>query len=295
MNDLSTVLFSIPVHERPDIVRDQIQNIRSFCPDSIICLHVSRCVGDDIGAFQMLAQEQDVLVNPKQMDTGNGHSGIFHVHCSNFRFAQKEAKPFYAIALLSSNELLIRHGLEKFIQERKVGCQTVLADGTANWHLFREDMRQELLKVGFLGHLGLDTYFGGQAEGQFFRSAIFEHIVEIYEKFFPADHPPGFEAEEIIPSSVIASFALQGVNISSPITLCDYCHALKITPELISKIRGGRGIIYAPKYTGMLASPHIGWSSFHNIFSVKRVPREDCDLRRFIRSIGHEDKRVMAA
>lgn len=286
MSDIRTVLFSIPVHERPEIVRDQIRNIKAFCPDSVVCLHVSRSAGDDITAYLNVAKEEGALVNPNRLDTGNDHSGIFHVHCSNFCFVRDEGVPFYAITLLSSNELLIRTGLEDFIQERRVGCQTVLAETTANWHLFRYDLLEKLRGNGFLQHLGVDTYFGGQAEGQFYRAEIFEIIAKAYTDFFPSDLPPGFEAEEIIPPTVIASLAAQGANISAPITLCDYCHDLQITSDLIMKIRGGRGVIYALKFRGMLASPHVGWSSFDNIFSVKRVPREECELRKFIRDLG---------
>ncbi|MBM3268774.1 MAG: hypothetical protein FJZ01_14125, partial [Candidatus Sericytochromatia bacterium] len=34
--------ISIPVHEQPAVVLDQIANIRHFAPDALVVLHVSR-------------------------------------------------------------------------------------------------------------------------------------------------------------------------------------------------------------------------------------------------------------
>jgi hypothetical protein len=35
------IVFSIPVHENPSVVKNQIENIFKFVPGSIVVLHIS--------------------------------------------------------------------------------------------------------------------------------------------------------------------------------------------------------------------------------------------------------------
>ena len=39
---MPTLLISIPVHESPDVVDDQIANVLAMNPESLVVLHVSR-------------------------------------------------------------------------------------------------------------------------------------------------------------------------------------------------------------------------------------------------------------
>ncbi|GBR51697.1 hypothetical protein CSR02_14485 [Acetobacter pomorum] len=290
------ILFSIPVHERPDIIRDQALNILKFCPNSVVVMHLSKGVNndDDLALFKMAIEGlEGVILNADEgyrVDTGDGHSGIFQAHYANYLLAEKLGIDFSTICLLSSNELLIKSGLEDYTAQHHIGCQTVLSDPTSNWHLFNRDLLSRLQSVGFLDDLEISQfYFGGQAEGQFYRKDIFKKMATIFRNFFPRSRPAGFETEEVIPPTIVANLTVDGgkeMMPVPPITLCDYCHDLSITPKLIEKIRSGWGVIYAPKKNGMLVSPHIGWPSFKTIFSVKRVPREECEIRSFIRSLA---------
>jgi len=45
------ILFSLPVHERPDILAGQIDNIRYFCPNAVICLHLYQVVTEGLEGF----------------------------------------------------------------------------------------------------------------------------------------------------------------------------------------------------------------------------------------------------
>lgn len=101
---MSRVLFSIPVHERPDIVRDQIENIQHFCPNATVCIHVSAAAAAQMRVFERYCDLPNVLVNPNSFETGLG-TGILHTHVSNFEYSILQGVDFDKVVLLSSNEM----------------------------------------------------------------------------------------------------------------------------------------------------------------------------------------------
>lgn len=280
---MTRILFSLPVHEKPEIVRDQVENIRYFCPDSIIAIHISEGASEQKEEFRKACKFDNVLINPSSYETKWCH-GLMHTHVSNFIYAHERGSSFEKIVFLSSNEMLIKHGLNEHVAKYAMGCQTQIYDATANWGGFRTDVMSDRGMRKFLDGLELPHYFGGQAEGQFYNSRIFARMARLFIDNFPMG-PCGFPSEEIIPPTVAAQLAIGGINFALPITLCDYCTNAEISPELIEQIRLGRGGFYARRIPGSLRSPHAGLSELKGVFSVKRVAREDCELRRYIRGL----------
>lgn len=82
------ILFSIPVHEKPEVVLDQINNFLHFNPDCCIVLHISsgfRFDSDHIsedGFFSALGDIDRVYVNPNRLRSGL--EDIIQCHISNF-------------------------------------------------------------------------------------------------------------------------------------------------------------------------------------------------------------------
>lgn len=280
---MNTILFSLPVHERPDIVRDQILNIKKFCPDAIICIHVSKLVEAEKYEFEKQCDFDDVYINDVSYETRHG-KGLLNIHVANYEYAAKRNVKADKIAFLSSNELLIKPGLSTFTSSYVLGSQTEIYQDSADWHLFRPQVRDDQRVQNFLKLLELPVYFGGQAEGQFFNVDIFEKIAELYKACFGMGIA-GFETEEIIPSTFAARLCISGSRSALPITLCDYCSNISINEQLINYVRAGSGSIYGLKVPRALRSPHIGSFVMDNIFSVKRVPRTECELRTFIRDL----------
>lgn len=280
---MSRVLFSIPVHERPDIVRDQIENIQHFCPNATVCIHVSAAAAAQMRVFERYCDLPNVLVNPNSFETGLG-TGILHTHVSNFEYSILQGVDFDKVVLLSSNEMLVKDGVGDFVSGYSHGAQTEVCDKSVDWHLFHSPVRDDVRVKGFLKKLGLPLFFGGQAEGQFFSKKDFSHIHRLYTEFFPMG-PCGFVVEELVPPTFGAYLCMTGKNAAQPITVCDYCTNLPITEDVITQVRSGIGSLFAMKIPRTLRSPHHGVSSLASIFSVKRVPREDCDLRRVIRGL----------
>lgn len=281
---MSKILFSLPVHERPDIVRDQIENINYFCPDSLIIIHVSTGATVDKDEFRRHCDSANVLINPTSYET-IWSGGIMHAHIGNFTHAVDSGVDFDTVMLISSNELLVKHGLSDYVSRYEIGAQTEVFDKSTDWGVFRDDFLNSPAMQGFLKYLGLPLFFGGQAEGQFMSRKIFANLVRAYAAGgFPMG-PVGFPIEEVILPTVAARYSMTGTDIAPPITFCDYCTNLSLSEEVIEQIRSGKGALFGKRVPKTLRSPHIGASVLQGVFAVKRIPREDCDLRRYVRSL----------
>lgn len=282
------VLFSLPVHERPDIVRDQLENIQHFCPGAKVCIHVSGLVAHERHLFESACDLPDVFVNPNSRETGHS-TGLLHAHISSFEHALSLGVEFDKVVLISSNEMFVRRGAMEVIANFEIGAQTEIFDAAGGWHLFRQDIAEDERMRGFLKRLGLPVYFGGQAEGQFFSKEIFQLIADLYTQFFGIE-PCGFESEEVIPATVAARFCMVGRAATLPLTLCDYCTITTMSEDLVEAVIRGEGSLFAMRYPRNLRSPHFGSSVLGSVFSVKRVPRTECDLRTFIRGLKNAER-----
>jgi hypothetical protein len=271
------------VHERPDIVRGQIENINYFCPGSLIVIHISAGATASRDEFERFCDFENVFINPDSYDTV-WSAGIMHTHISNFIHVLNLHEDFDKFVLISSNELFVKHGLQEFISQYEIGTQMEVYDPATDWGVFRQDFLESPEMQGFLSALELPLFFGGQAEGQFASKKIFAHVTKHYIANFPMG-PFGFPLEEVILPTVAARYSMTGTDAALPITFCNYCNNADLSPELIDHIIKGTGTIFARRVPRALRSPHIGESVLRGVFSVKRVPREDCELRRYIFSL----------
>lgn len=280
---MTKILFSLPVHERPDIVKNQIENINYFCPGSTIVIHVSEGSLSLLDEFKENCQFDNVFINPQSLPT-IWSAGIIHTHVSNFLYALQREINFDYVMITSSNELFVRHGLGDYISKYEIGSQTEVYDQATDWGVFREDFFNRDDMQNLMKALGLPTFFGGQTEGQFATRNVFMQIAKVYTDNFSFG-PIGFPIEEVVLPTFAARYGLLGHTIGLPVTLCNYCNNLQIDQNVVDQIRIGKGAFYARRVPRTLRSPHIGSSVLDSIFSVKRVPREDCELRRYITSL----------
>jgi hypothetical protein len=280
---MTRILFSLPVHERPDIVEGQLANIRYFCPDSIVCLHVSLAYKGDFADFTRFAQLPGVLVNPHRLASVYG-TGLFHLHVANYIHAKQYYPEVDRVGLIASNELLVRPGLEAHVQNYAAGAQVEALDRQTDWHLFHRKVEQDPKVMALLSHFGLPTVFGGQAEGQFYEDGMFVEMAKAFVRFFPLE-PYWFETEELLPQTMMMALLNRTSRVSPPFTLQNYSHAFEINEPLIAQIRRGHGYIFAPRHPQRLRSVHMATDDLSSVFSVKRVPREACALRDHIYSL----------
>ncbi|MGL5625286.1 hypothetical protein, partial [Cetobacterium sp.] len=74
--------ISIPVHEKFDVILDQINNINYFLKGTMIILHLSKSFEIKDEEIKILESFGNVYINSERVSTKWGH--ILHAHISNW-------------------------------------------------------------------------------------------------------------------------------------------------------------------------------------------------------------------
>ena len=182
-------IFSIPVHEKTEVVIDQIINCKYFAPDCGIVLHLSK--GFDFEHsfhsrkefLSILKTFDNVFVNPTSFDTM--WADIVQTHASNFKYVSSVAD-FKYFSLIASNELFVRSMPEVIAPNYDISC------GYSRW-IDEEDNRgwHEYVKNDVYIHRIVE-YFNGDAsdicrsqiEGSVYSRKMFGEIVEVIDRFY---------------------------------------------------------------------------------------------------------------
>jgi len=323
------IAISIPIHESMDCVVDLVENIRHYEPNSYLILHASKIFSSF--EAEKLKPYENVFINPKRNPTG---LGLLTHHISNFKFLQKHVS-FDSFVIMSSNEMLIKYGLEEHVKKYKNGFQATFRHQRPTWHLFNRFQNaghkwsdQAPQDFDFVknpeyitwesdcpdncpdnphGHqmkalmkqLGLKEIIGGQTEGQFYETGIFEQISEIYHKIWGFDnHVAGYETEECVPMMVAKTILKsKKEKQTAPITLQNYTQYIDFNKNFIEKVKQDdfQLDLHDNSNPGCLCSAHLpptlycpnheNWSNSKYIYSLKRIPRRHDDpIRKLIRS-----------
>ena len=84
------IIFSIPIHEKLEVVLDQVYNFKCFNPKSAIVFHISKGFNyQDSHITKSRFEEEikqigDVYINPESVRTG--FADIIQAHISNFKY-----------------------------------------------------------------------------------------------------------------------------------------------------------------------------------------------------------------
>ena len=276
--DSSDLLFSIPVHEKQDIINNQIENILNYNPNSKIILHVNK----SFKSFNnYLTNYNNVYISSIRLDYEYA-KGLLLIHINNFLEAVKLNINFKYFIILSSNEMFIKYGLIQYIEKYKNGLQIVKFDKNIDWHNFHKNIEKDNNIINMLSELNLTTIFGGQTEGQFYEKYIFHKISDIYLKYFGRKELNNFETEEIIVQTIFKSF---NIEHTKPFKLQNYSNNLIFDVIFIDNIINNNIIIPENNIKTTLVSPHVN-SNSSSIFSIKRIERSFNNIRDHISRKG---------
>ena len=264
------IAISIPIHESMDCVVDLVENIKHYEPNSYLVFHVSKHFSS-FDANKIVCN--NVFINPNKNPTNYG-SGLLAHHISNFLFLRKQVD-FSNFVIMSSNEMLIKHGLANHIKKNKNGFQATFRHQRPTWHLFNrfqlpghkwgdqgpndfdfvknpeyltwESDCPENCPENIHGHqmanlmkeLNLKEIIGGQTEGQFYETDVFHQIVEIYIKIWGLEnYTIGFETEECVPMMIAKTILKKRKEKqTAPVTLQNYTQYIDFNKNFIEKIK----------------------------------------------------------
>ena len=179
-------MISIPVHEKTEVVIDQIVNYKHFCPHSGIVLHISKSFNykDSFHTEKeflfILSTFENVFVNPTHLDTG--FADIVHTHVSNFDYVSKIVD-FEYFCMVASNELFVRNMPE--IVDCDINCGKGQTEKATNWAWYNHTFNDNYLKniLDYLNGTKSDVKFS-QIEGSFYKKDIFEGISDVINRMY---------------------------------------------------------------------------------------------------------------
>ncbi len=271
--------ISIPVHEQPDVVHDQIRNIRRFVPDALVVLHVSRTFSyrgaEDVSKMQALADLEGVHVNPLQLPTAWGD--IAYLHVANFKYLAG-VETFDLFAIHASNDAFVQGGLADLAAPWYAGVKAmVLSDAWVHTRAARAD--QPLARM--LAHLGRDEVVCAQAEGTFYRADLFREMVALIDAFYDyqAINAPLCREEVYFPTLALQMLDLAGGSetvLPHTYVYSGVVHAAELGPAQVDAIR-----------SGALRDGELPY------FAIKPVRREiDNPLRTYLRDLRDRQAEV---
>lgn len=253
-------VISIAVHERPDIVVDQLLNIRHFFPNALIVLHISKAFNDAESKFKLLDllrflnRFPDLILNPSRLETRWGD--ILHVILSNFHLVSNYSFKYFII--LNSNELFVRRGVNEYLSHYDAGMfqgyHTVFLrneSAESKTAFFAATISDQALEK-IMHEVGSNEIHLSQPEGLFFKKEIIASMVEIIDRYY--DHSLQssiYPREEAYFSTIISSplFCKKNLKIGKNISyrLGTYNNGWNVTVHDVKYYSNRSGNVFALK------------------------------------------------
>jgi hypothetical protein len=185
------IVFSVLVHEKTEVVLDQIHNFQKFNNDSAVILHISRKfklgIGSEICKFREL---DNVYINPVSFDTGIGDNSQLYAHMENISYALALPIDFEYIALHASNDMFVSKGLFSYIGKYEAGTDNAQIDAGSSWQQSRSAFGdRELKKLSKQFDINKFSLRGSQVEGTFMKREIAIKVLNLYSSFKPGKSP----------------------------------------------------------------------------------------------------------
>jgi len=309
----SRLYISLLVHEKPEVILDQLKNFRRFAPGAIIVMHVAKAMvlTEEIAAsFTALG---NVHINPERVATNA--TTLLQPHQLNIRYILGlNPNEHDKIAFHASNDMLVRPGVEEHLQAYDAGYYNDGILDLKNEPLIANAAYADQAFMRLCKEAGVETLIKTQIEGAYFQIRHLRPALALIDAAgFDWTIRRGYYAEEIVISTLVhAQLNGTAARIGRPYILSEVSLLMKyidlrhrilgynmaakilgrilrvlgpksITPNLVGAIRKGKLGIYRfyQKANGVVRF------SEEDSFGVKRVEREiDNKLRAYIRRLA---------
>lgn len=195
-----SILYSIPVHECEECIKQICDGILFFDNDAIIVLHISD--SQSIDFFKSYSDR--ILINKKQFATNWGWD-LAKVHVSNYLYVKNNFNfDISHVIFLSSNCLMIKNPKD-FIKDYDIGfsefVESYLNPNYKNikegWYKRTPPIIEEDYQIGWGGpflnderylkileELNSDKKYGCMIDGCYVKSYIMDKMCYFYNKYF---------------------------------------------------------------------------------------------------------------
>lgn len=195
------IYISLLVHEKPEVIINQLENINKFYVNCEIIIHLSKSSEISNDALEKLIRNKDinnVIINKERKNTLWGNVILGHI--SNINLI-KNIGGKGIIVFHASNDMLISKGVQDYVlKTRRAFNKRLLMPGGYWWpaHLVFQDK----VFVDFVNSFGSGAIFGSQIEGSFYETDILFEIVKLIEKHNLIQSDLHYTREEIFFSTI---------------------------------------------------------------------------------------------
>nr|WP_315540617.1 hypothetical protein [uncultured Haemophilus sp.] len=191
------IYISIPVHEKPEVVVNQMQNFARYLPEAKVVLHVSKGAKFSVNELEDVLKKANIsnaLVNPKQVETKWG--SIIQAHLANIRYIIQQGDAEKVI-FHSSNDMLIMDGLSEYLQDKKNIFHLRKCTSDSLWWVARRALKDNEISTFFNNEI-----YASQIEGSMYDISLLKSLVHnIDNRDLILDSEFFYPREEVIFSS----------------------------------------------------------------------------------------------
>lgn len=211
------IVVSIPVHEEPDVVKNQIENFKKYIKDVIIVLHVSKSFFENY-SVDKIGTYPSVYINPTHLDTK--WASIIQTHLSNFRYICTQLDFDYFV-LHASNDMYIRAGFNEYISHFDAGFNIrKVINRNSHWWPGNLALKDTQLKQA-MNACGQTMIIASQVESSFYKKSLMKQIADIIEIYYdPTVENLVYPREEVY-FSTIASKLVSWNNVGCVTTFSE--------------------------------------------------------------------------
>lgn len=310
-------IISLLVHEKKDIVLDQLNNIRKYFPSAKVVIHVSKSSSFSISELENYLKNKvdNYYLNPNQTQTNWG--GIITAHFLNIKYAYT-IDPNSKILFHSSNDMFVKSGIETYLKGKNNLFNYRKVNSFFTYWWVGAVAKQDKKLLGLLKSINSSLVIGSQIEGSMYQIDLLLKIIKLCEENDTLNSSLYYPREEIIFSSLANALGVKADGLPYVLSevhrfdnkLWKFFMAFKkiyrngflrkivnsiyfnskfyeIKPKDVEAIRNN-DIRYLENFE-YLYDGEYKWKIFDstNLFAVKRVERSiDNPLRVYIRGLN---------
>ena len=172
-------IISIPIHERPDVVLDQIRNINHYFPEAEFVLHINKAFFEKYNT-STLEGIPGVYLNTTHLQTEWGN--LLPPHLTNIDYLEDNNIQYDYLVFHSSNDLYVRTGASDYIQKYDAGFFLhYLPQKYTYWWPCEKIYEDTDLDV-CMSYMGQTRHVVSQIEGSFYKHKIVRQIMNCIHK-----------------------------------------------------------------------------------------------------------------
>lgn len=237
MQQAKRLYISLLVHEKPEVIMDQLKNFRRFAPGATVVIHLSLGFNPPQSFFDEAKALGQVYFNPASVATNKVN--LLYPHLLNIKYilTLSPAETDF-ISFQASNDLLVRHGLEAHLQLYNAGY---FSDGyldEKNEAVYATRVREDRPFLSLLKSLNCPVIIKSQIEGLYAQVKDLRAVLQIIENAnFDMSSKRSYFAEEVMLPTLLHHVLSGRGRIGLPYILSEIAIQMKYI-EIRHKILG---------------------------------------------------------